>query len=158
MRSSSIINTFFLAFTLACNPISERKQPPLSLEQLAASDLNLNGERLAEAYCGSCHLKPEPEILDRITWQSRVLPDMRKRMGLYVEEDFGTELPEDSGVPPGIYSKAQLIKREDWIKIQEYYLGNAPEKPLPQAEKVSPKAGIPGFKVDEPVFSKIFPS
>lgn len=158
MKVLSFFFAFFLVFIVGCNPISERKQPPLSLEQLASSDLNLNGERLAEAYCGSCHLKPEPEILDRITWETKVLPDMRKRMGLYLEEDFGTELPEDSGVPPGIYSKVQLIKREDWAKIQEYYLGSAPEKSLPQVEKVTPKVGIPGFKVDQPSFSKIFPS
>ncbi|MDI1324758.1 MAG: VCBS repeat-containing protein [Algoriphagus sp.] len=158
MKVLSFFFAFFLVFIVGCNPISERKQPPLSLEQLASSDLNLNGERLAEAYCGSCHLKPEPEILDRITWETKVLPDMRKRMGLYLEEDFGTELPEDSGVPPGIYSKVQLIKREDWAKIQEYYLGSAPEKPLPQVEKVTPKVGIPGFKEDQPAFSKIFPS
>lgn len=158
MRLISFVFAVCLVFVFGCNPISERKQPPLSLEQLAASDLNLSGERLAEAYCGSCHLKPEPDILDRITWETKVLPDMRKRMGLYLEEDFGTELPEDSGVPPGIYSKAQLIKREDWAKIQEYYLTSAPEKPLPQAEKAILKVGIPGFTVEEPGFSKVFPS
>lgn len=158
MKSNSFIAAFFLANTIACNPISDRKQPPPSLEQLAAMDLNLSGERLSDAYCGSCHLKPDPEILDRITWETMVLPDMRKRMGLYLEEDFGTELPEDSGVPPGIYSNVQLIKREDWAKIQEYYLVNAPENPLPQEAKANLKAGIPGFKVDQPVFSKIFPS
>jgi len=158
MRIISLVFAVFLTVLFGCNPISDRKQPPLTLEQLAASDLNLTGERLAEAYCGSCHLKPEPDVLDRITWETKVLPDMRKRMGLYLEEDFGTELPEDSGVPPGIYSKAQLIKREDWAKIQEYYLSSAPDMPFPQAETVIPKVGIPGFKVDQPVFSKVFPS
>ncbi len=158
MRLISFVLAGFLVFVVGCNPISERKQPPLSLEQLAVSDLNLDGERLAEAYCGSCHLKPEPDVLDRITWETKILPDMRKRMGLYLEEDFGTELPEDSGVPPGIYSKVQLIKREDWAKIQEYYLKSAPENPLPQAEKETPKVGIPGFNVVQPGFSKVFPS
>ena len=158
MRLLSFVFAGFLLFLIGCNPISERKQPPLSLEQLAASDLNLTGERLAEAYCGSCHLKPEPDILDRITWEAKVLPDMRKRMGLYLEEDFGTELPEDSGVPSGIYSKAQLIKREDWAKIQEYYLSSAPEKPFLQIKKIIPKVSIPGFRVEQPGFSKVFPS
>ncbi|KAI9549902.1 putative copper homeostasis protein cutC like protein [Daphnia sinensis] len=139
---------------IACNPISERKQPPPTLEQLASTDLKLNGDRLAEAYCGSCHLMPKPEVLDRNTWKTKVLPDMRKRMGLYLEEDFGTELPEDSGVPPGIYSKAQLIKREDWAKIEEFYLENSPEKPIPQIAKKSPKFGFPGFTVEQPAFTK----
>jgi hypothetical protein len=34
-------------------------------------------------------------------------------MGLYLEEDFGTALPEDEGVPAGIYSKTQYISREN---------------------------------------------
>lgn len=156
LKSFSLIILSYLV--LACNPISERKQPPPTLEQLASTDLKLNGERLAEAYCGSCHLMPKPEVLDRNTWKSKVLPDMRKRMGLYLEEDFGTELPEDSGVPPGIYSKAQLIKREDWVKIEEFYLENSPEKPFPQIAKKSPKSGFPGFKVEQPAFAKVFPS
>lgn len=143
---------------IACNPISERKQPPPTLEQLASTDLKLNGERLAEAYCRSCHLMPKPDVLDRNTWKTKVLPDMRKRMGLYLEEDFGTELPEDSGVPPGIYSKVQLIKREDWAKIEEFYLENSPEKPVPQIGKKSPKFGFPGFTVEQPAFTKVFPS
>jgi hypothetical protein len=158
MKNVSLFLLSVLFISMACDPISERKQPPLSLEQLASIDLNLDGERLAEAYCGSCHVKPSPTILDRLTWETKVLPDMRKRMGLYLEEDFGIELPEDSGVPPGVYSKTQLIKKGDWKKIEEFYLKNAPETPLPQAQKTAPKQGIPGFKVVQPQFSKIFPN
>jgi hypothetical protein len=142
----------------SCGPISERKQPPPSLQQLAQSDLNLTGEQLANGYCAACHLKPEPEVLDRITWETKVLPDMRKRMGLYLEEDFGTPLPEDEGVPEGIYSKAQLISRENWAKLLAYYLENAPEKPLPQADKLTPKKGIPGFELEIPEFPFVRPS
>jgi len=142
----------------ACNPISERKQPPVSLERLATTDLNLNGEQLANAYCGSCHIKPEPTVLDKKTWTENVLPDMRKRLGLYLESDFGTTLPEDAGIPKGIYSKAQLIQRDDWQKIQTYYLENAPETPLPQAKKSTPKLGIPGFEVIQPEYSFIYPN
>lgn len=137
---------------VSCGPISERKQPPPSLQQLAQSDLDLTGEQLANGYCAACHIKPEPDVLDKITWETKVLPDMRKRMGLYLEEDFGTPLPEDEGVPEGIYSKAQLISRENWKKLLAYYIENAPEKPLPQADKLVPKKGIPGFELEIPEF------
>lgn len=143
---------------VSCGPISERKQPPPSLYQLSQSDLDLSGEQLANGYCAACHIKPEPEILDKVTWETKVLPDMRKRMGLYLEEDFGTALPEDEGVPAGIYSKTQLITRENWKKLLEYYLENAPEKPLPQAQKPTPKKGIPGFEMEIPDFPFIRPS
>jgi hypothetical protein len=137
---------------VSCGPISERKQPPPSLQQLAQSDLNLTGEQLANGYCAACHIKPEPNILDKVTWETKVMPDMRKRMGLYLEEDLGTALPEDEGVPEGIYSKAQLISRENWKKLLSYYIENAPEKPLPQADKLIPKKGIPGFELEIPEF------
>jgi hypothetical protein len=136
----------------SCGPISERKQPPPSLAQLAQSDLNLTGEQLANGYCAACHIKPEPDVLDKVTWETKVMPDMRKRMGLYLEEDFGKALPEDEGVPEGIYSKTQLISRENWKKLLAYYIENAPEKPLPQAEKPTPKKGIPGFELEIPSF------
>lgn len=141
----------------ACGQIGERKQPPPSLYQLSQSDLNLSGEQLANGYCAACHVKPEPEVLDKKTWE-KLLPDMRKRMGLYLPEDFGTALPEDEGVPEGIYSKVQLITRENWEKVLEYYLENAPEKPLPQEKKENPISGIPGFEVHIPEFDFIRPS
>ena len=136
----------------SCGPISERKQPPPNLQQLAQSDLDLTGEQLANGYCAACHLKPEPSILDKKTWETKVLPDMRKRMGLYLEEDFGTALPEDEGVPDRIYSKTPLITRENWKKLLTYYLENAPENPLAQEDKKIPKNGIPGFELEVPEF------
>ncbi|AMQ56062.1 FG-GAP repeat domain-containing protein [Algoriphagus sanaruensis] len=142
---------------MGCGQIAERKQPPPSLYQLSQQDLNLTGEQLANGYCASCHLKPEPKILDRATWE-KVLPDMRKRMGLYLEEDFGSSVPEDEGVPDGIYSKIPFISKEKWEKLQAYYLQNAPEKPLPQSEKLEPRKGIPGFELIIPNFDFVRPS
>ncbi|MBC6368268.1 VCBS repeat-containing protein [Algoriphagus sp. AK58] len=141
----------------SCGQLAERKQPPPSLYQLSQSDLNLSGEQLAKGYCAACHVMPSPEILDRTTWE-KVLPDMRKRMGLYLEEDFGAPLPEDEGVPEGIYSKIPFITRENWEKLQAYYLESAPETPLPQVAKTVPIVGIPGFQLEEPVFSYVRPS
>lgn len=83
---------------------------------------------------------------------------MRKRIGLYLEEDFGTALPEDEGVPDGIYSKTQYISRENWAKLLAYYLENAPVKPLPQSRKIEPKKGIPGFEMEIPQFPFVRPS
>lgn len=155
------INFFWLFFGIivfSCEPISERKQPMPTLQQLAANkNLNLNGEQLSNLYCGSCHLKPAPEILNKVTWDENVLPDMRMRMGLYLSEDFGRTLPEDRGVPAGIYSKQTLITAENWAKIRAYYLEKAPIEPLKQKEKVEPKVGLPGFELEIPSYQKIYP-
>ncbi|MEB2774514.1 VCBS repeat-containing protein [Algoriphagus sp. D3-2-R+10] len=154
MKLRSLIVIFVAVILDSCSPISERKQPPPSLELLASMDLNLSGEQLANAYCASCHVKPEPEILDKNTWQEKVLPDMRKRMGLYLPDDFGQALPEDLGVPPGVYSKVQLIRGKDWEKILAYYLENAPDSPLPQQKKAVLIKGIPGFQISQPEFQR----
>lgn len=155
MRFTSFVLVFVIFF--ACEPISERKQPIPSLYQLSQMDLDLDGEKLAELYCGNCHIKPNPDILDKGTWENKVLPDMRMRMGLYLAEDFGVTLPSDNGVPKGIYSEIPLIKREDWVKLKKYYLELAPNTPLPQAEKIDPKVGIPNFEIEIPEFDFLYP-
>ena len=38
------------------------------------------GERLARNSCAACHLFPEPALLDKKTWVSRVLPEMALRL------------------------------------------------------------------------------
>ena len=40
------------------------------------------GETLAKQYCASCHLFPEPQLLDKKTWQDGVLPNMAMRLGI----------------------------------------------------------------------------
>jgi len=139
----------------SCGQIAERKQPPPNLYQLSQSDLDLSGEQLANGYCAACHIKPEPEVLDKLIWETKVLPDMRRRMGLFLEEDFGKALPEDEGVPDGIYSRTPLITAKNWNKILSYYLENAPEQPLPQKDKLAPKPGIPGFELEIPKFPMV---
>lgn len=141
----------------ACNPISDRKQPPPSLEQLASSDLNLSGEQLANAYCANCHVKPEPEILNRLTWKEHVLPEMRKRLGLVLDEDFGSLMPIDMDVPKGIYSEYPLIKKSDWEKLESYYLENSPEEPNLQEDKPEIKIGLPDFDLIRPVYKDTLP-
>lgn len=158
MKYLSYYYFFFAILLISCEPISERKQPPPSLQQLASSEnLNLSGEQLADAYCGSCHLKPSPEILEKAIWENNILPDMRMRLGLYLPEDFGKTMPEDDDVPPGIYSKQPLIKSENWTKIKAYYLENAPIAQLPQAQKRIPKVGLKGFQLEIPAYDRVYP-
>ncbi|KPQ19617.1 MAG: VCBS repeat domain protein [Algoriphagus marincola HL-49] len=156
MKGRSIVLLFVVVYW-ACEPISERKQPVPSLYQLSQMDLNLDGEKLAELYCGNCHLMPDPSILDKKTWEESVLPDMRMRMGLYLEEDIGITLPKDRGVPPGIYSDIPLIQKDNWEKLRDYYLSHAPDFPLPQNEKVAPEMGISGFEEIIPAFDFVYP-
>lgn len=41
------------------------------------------GEKLADTYCSSCHLKPAPTDLNREIWATKVLPLMGAMHGIY---------------------------------------------------------------------------
>ena len=118
------------------------------LEELANADLKLSGLQLSQAYCGTCHLKPTPELLDKKTWEKSVLPDMRKRMGLRLSTDPNVSLN------PEIYPLTQYISESDWRIIEAYYLKEAPENPISQKEIPEIQIGIPGFELEIPELGK----
>src|SRR5687767_9822554 len=62
----------------------------------------LTGEELAKAYCATCHLFPEPLLLDKTTWKERVLPNMGWRLGI---RRFG-----DNPLAEMDTEEAQLVK------------------------------------------------
>lgn len=94
----------FLASVLLC-----------AVECAAQIDSAKLGEALARKLCVTCHIFPEPNILDKRTWERGAFPMMANRLGL--------NRPEN---------KALL---EDWEAIKTYYLQAAPATALPQAAR-----------------------
>ncbi|EMS35032.1 hypothetical protein C943_02924 [Mariniradius saccharolyticus AK6] len=120
---------FLIVYLYGCQSAKDKDKEGFELlSQMDQPSLELDGKALAGIYCAACHMFPEPELLDRETWKTGVLPDMRRRLGLINEEDFGVAVGEDNDAPPGIYAASPLITSEIWGKIQDYYLTNAPEK------------------------------
>ncbi|MDO9551177.1 VCBS repeat-containing protein [Rhodonellum sp.] len=162
MKNFSIsILLLFIAF-FSCTTSGMKEEQPMGeweyLNKLSEESLELNGIQLAAVYCGACHLKPGPELLDKKTWETTVLPEMRRRLGLVIAEDFGHDVGEDTNAPPGIYSTKKLISRENWDKIQTYYLDAAPEK-LPTIEsKLDSEGPIPGFSLIFPQYKNKRPN
>lgn len=102
------------------------------------------GEKLARQVCGSCHLFPEPQVLDKRTWREQVLPRM--------EAMLGVSPPDYSSSPEGellkqlhIYPSNAAIGKDDWEKIVGYFLHAAPEEALPQDERPEIKLGLKQF-------------
>src|SRR4051812_24281300 len=54
--------------------------------QTDTSDAALRPRALAQKYCASCHVFPEPDLLDKKTWREQTLRRMKIRMGLSPEE------------------------------------------------------------------------
>ncbi|SOD88846.1 FG-GAP repeat domain-containing protein [Spirosoma fluviale] len=84
------------------------------------------GKRLAEQHCGSCHLVPAPELLDKESWTKHVLPAMASNLGLEV-------------YPDGLYyaGPKAAISFDNWQKLIAYYQTLAPET-LKPANKPEP--------------------
>ena len=82
--------------------------------------------RTAHQACASCHLFPEPELLDKKTWEHGIFPQMAFRMGV----DFSalSEISEDDrpevmkALPPN-----SLVSPEDWEAIKRFYIQKAPD-------------------------------
>src|SRR5438105_11400151 len=89
------------------------------------------GHRLAQIYCQTCHLFPEPALLDKATWEQGALPEMAPWLGLtkpkLERSRDGRIITEADVFPP-----SPIISQQDWEAIRTYYKLAAPEKPLPQ--------------------------
>lgn len=95
-----------------------------------------SGKELSQQYCSSCHIFPEPNLLDKKTWQNSVLPNMGWRLGIKKADDApyaNFEMADrESLMQLNIYPEEPLLKQKDWDKIVKYYIENAPDTPLSQ--------------------------
>ncbi len=110
------------------------------------------GKALALQYCASCHLFPEPHLLDKKTWIKSVLPNMAARMGLRTDnyDPFEGVDPEQiaSLKTLNIYPQQALLNEKEWQAIVNYYQDMAPES-LPDQNSNTPVADVPApFDVD----------
>lgn len=115
-------------------------------------DTSLTGKQLAQKYCQTCHLFPEPTLLDQKTWSNSVLPNMGLRLGLKVGKDPYTDLSEEEAKSLRslhIYPEQPLISMEVWQKIVNYYAEEAPPTPLPQSKSLTISKQLPLFTATE---------
>lgn len=110
-----------------------------------------NGTELAHIYCASCHQFPEPNLLPKRIWKNSILPNMASRLGMdpdyfkiyskYSQEELPIILEAN------IYPENPQIHQQDWQKIIDYYVENAPENPIPQSKKEKITVTLAGFEV-----------
>ena len=125
-------------------------------ETLLPGSLN-SGEALARVYCASCHVFPEPDLLDKKTWNEQTLPRMSIRLGLAPEEIDRN--PEASLLrATGVFPSLPIIPETDWKAIVRYYLETAPQKPLPQGARAEIKVGLNLFEMEKPKHKMPVPS
>lgn len=118
-------------------------------ETVILEPTNLSGETLAKMHCGSCHEYVAPNMLDKKTWEHRTLPEMGLRLGIgdvFSKNVLQVQQGTENLVHESIYPLSPKIHEDDYKKIVEFYLKNAPEEPLPQTAKISVKEGLEYFE------------
>ncbi len=116
--------------------LSACQSTPASTETAAIESralAQLSGQRLAATYCTSCHLLPDPALLDKKTWQNGVLPQMALRLGQSNQRELELmqyrNLDElNRVVAANIYPDHPTMPPADWQKIVDYYTTSAPDE------------------------------
>lgn len=114
---------FFSVFLASCNLKKDTRQ----------NEKLLNEEKLVGKYCSSCHLSPDPSLLDKETWRDHVLPAMAKQLGLEVW--MGSKYYQN---------ERSAISLSDWMQIVAYYDSLAPQH-LPIAKAPAPLMNDPAI-------------
>jgi FG-GAP-like repeat len=93
-------------------------------------------ERLARQACASCHSFPDPELLDKRTWEDGVFPQMSFRMGLdysplsQISDDDQVEVTKT--LPPNA-----MVSLDEWAAIKRFYLDKAPDSLHTEVQTIS---------------------
>jgi FG-GAP-like repeat len=90
-------------------------------------------ERMSKHYCSTCHQFPEPNLLDKKTWERFVLPEMAFRMGLDNSRLMSGVNVDDLPSIMMVVPQEPIMSTDEWLEIKKYYLENAPDSlPLPE--------------------------
>lgn len=148
----------FLCLILLLTQCGQKKSTPEVYTPPKPS--NLSGKELAQNYCVGCHQLPNPQSLPKDIWEKSIMPNMALRLGLGNRMGYLMSLNSDemmAVLESGVYPENPVLAPEDFRKIVDYYVQNAPEKPLPQLKKVLPLIGLKGFEVKSLSISQQIP-
>src|SRR6266849_5123870 len=78
MRITAVFLSLFTVLFFSCGRGARN-----SAGQPVADSSIRKGKELAALYCGSCHLLPDPSLLNKSSWEKGVLPAMGPRLGIF---------------------------------------------------------------------------
>jgi hypothetical protein len=111
-RSDSQIFLFIVSITVSLIVVLSRcgTTPPAETPEAQIAD----GKILAIKYCSNCHRFPSPELIDRESWEKRVLPAMGIQLGVhaYMGQYF--------------CDNTSALGTSEWLKIVAYYKSASP--------------------------------
>ena len=109
---------------------------------------------MAIKHCQSCHLLPEPSLLDTKSWEKGVLPNMGPRLGIF---HYGYETypssRNDLSIGLNFYPAEPAMSLEEWQNIIDYYTATSPDSLPKQDRKQAIQTELPLFTVQLPQIS-----
>lgn len=131
MNTKSVLFGLVIVAALFSYAATQNTSRQTTAEPTTSADSSgLTPKQLATQYCQTCHVLPDPSVLDKATWIQNVFPTMRTAMGL---DTLTTE--NMAALDPSVrhfFNKPPLMSEDTWFKIANYYIENAPAA-LPNA-------------------------
>jgi hypothetical protein len=105
------------------------------------------GKFLAAQHCRSCHMLPDPALLDKENWQT-ALAMMAPRLGIFFHNGQPYHIYTD--IDQSFYPAEAAMSASEWQDIIDYYTATAPVV-LPAQKRTKPiKRRLPFFSVALP--------
>lgn len=131
-------------------PLAPGDQPltvaPAATVPAGMEDELVLGERLSQQVCAACHIRPAPDVLDRVTWAMEVLPGMAEWLGM---NPGGTNalIIEPRVRAANLLPSSPMMSVEEWRAICSYYLANAPVSTPVPTHRPNIEIGLQHFQV-----------
>ena len=132
--------------TPASTPVEDTDSSTKLIAKPDASYIE-EGKMLAVQHCKSCHMLPDPSLLDKENWQA-ALAMMAPRLGIFYHQDQSYPIYTD--IDQSFYPSEAAMSSPDWQKIIDYFTTTAPVVLRPELKK--------GVTNELPFFSIISPS
>lgn len=85
------------------------------------------GKELAEKYCQSCHLLPDPSWVDTETWENTTLPNMAPWLGIFHHRNKTYPSSRFDMNSKDVYPSQPVLSEEQWQNIIDYFTASAPD-------------------------------
>lgn len=138
-----------IIISVSCNQLKKNN----SHKNIADASIE-KGRALAITYCQSCHLLPDPSLLDSKTWEDGVLPAMGPRLGIFSYGDQRyLSYKNDKDLDKNFYPSKPVINPLEWQNIIDYYTSVSPDTIPAQQRSKAIQTGLPLFKVEIPLYT-----
>ncbi|SDB48705.1 Repeat domain-containing protein [Flavobacteriaceae bacterium MAR_2010_188] len=101
--------------------------------------------------CARCHIAPDIKDLTKNIWKDNILPDMGARMGLAIPnyDPYKGYLYEEkiAMIKTNTYPATPVISIEEWEKITDYVISQAPDSLPPSKKPENIDANLKQFNV-----------